>query len=453
MLLLLFNSYIHIPRVESAHSVFKSEMDSRNNRLDTCLEHIHRMLRDEFRQLMASLEQSRIRIQNKVRNLPIFRFLLNKVSHHCISMLLETFNVVCSGDYDPYCTNCYTRATYGIPCLHEVAIIAHEGRAFMETDVHVFWRQIHWFDDADNEPSDPRHVDVNEVAVDDLQEAIQSGELTDHEIMQIGTIWRTLRDPETIMLEAPDTNPNPKGRPKKGTNERRRSSFEYTREAMAKAREERERKRAAEVTVEEEEEEAPEEAADDDDVVEEVGANETPILTYPEVVIGKYEFGSNNFENFMVPYVECLVDVQGDGNCGFRALAVLLGRGEDKWPQIRRSMMKELRNHPDRYEIFLNFETLNHEQMMEKLRWFRQKVLAPSKHWMIMPICGALFATIYQCPLVYLDWNAASTILPLSKQKPPKGSPAPGSIGFIARDTVYHHYVAVSIIYLMNLKY
>nr|GEY98878.1 hypothetical protein [Tanacetum cinerariifolium] len=33
--------------------------------------------------------------------------------------------------------------------------------------------------------------------------------------------------------------------------------------------------------------------------------------------------------------IQCLQDVRGDGNCGFRSVAVALGLSEDQWPQIR----------------------------------------------------------------------------------------------------------------------
>ncbi|TDH71161.1 hypothetical protein CCR75_008548 [Bremia lactucae] len=39
---------------------------------------------------------------------------------------------------------------------------------------------------------------------------------------------------------------------------------------------------------------------------------------------------------------EVALDVDGDGNCGFRAIAVAPGRSEFNWPAIRKELAKEL---------------------------------------------------------------------------------------------------------------
>ena len=90
--------------------------------------------------------------------------------------------------------------------------------------------------------------------------------------------------------------------------------------------------------------------------------------------------------------------------------------------------------------------------MLRRLNWLVPNVLAPSDYWMEMPLCGALFATIYQCTLVFLDWKAAHISLPLTKKTAAEGAPTPGSILFIAFDYSCSHYLAVSVIYFHQLK-
>ncbi|XP_028075130.1 protein FAR1-RELATED SEQUENCE 3-like [Camellia sinensis] len=51
------------------------------------------------------------------------------------------------------------------------------------------------------------------------------------------------------------------------------------------------------------------------------------------------------FEQFskkLRPYIRHIKDVQADGNCGFRAIAGLIGLGEDDWQQVRRNLLTEL---------------------------------------------------------------------------------------------------------------
>ena len=42
------------------------------------------------------------------------------------------------------------------------------------------------------------------------------------------------------------------------------------------------------------------------------------------------------------PYIQHIKDVKADGNCGFRAIADLLGFGEDGWLHVRKDLLLEL---------------------------------------------------------------------------------------------------------------
>lgn len=43
----------------------------------------------------------------------------------------------------------------------------------------------------------------------------------------------------------------------------------------------------------------------------------------------------SQFPAFLHPYIDDIIDVGDDENCGFRAIATLLGWGEDSWHFIR----------------------------------------------------------------------------------------------------------------------
>jgi len=67
---------------------------------------------------------------------------------------------------------------------------------------------------------------------------------------------------------------------------------------------------------------------------------------------------------FMVPFIEKVVDVIGDGHCGFRAIAEFMGLTEESRIMIRHNLIKELKDHrydyvrvyagEDRYNYILN---------------------------------------------------------------------------------------------------
>ena len=47
--------------------------------------------------------------------------------------------------------------------------------------------------------------------------------------------------------------------------------------------------------------------------------------------------------------IENIVDVKVDGNCGYRAVAALLGMGEDSWSLVHNHLLKELAKWFDEY--------------------------------------------------------------------------------------------------------
>ncbi|KAI5405221.1 hypothetical protein KIW84_052119, partial [Lathyrus oleraceus] len=48
------------------------------------------------------------------------------------------------------------------------------------------------------------------------------------------------------------------------------------------------------------------------------------------------------FSNHIRSYIEDVVNVESDGNCGFRVIASLHGYGEDGWPMVRRELGLEI---------------------------------------------------------------------------------------------------------------
>jgi hypothetical protein len=51
----------------------------------------------------------------------------------------------------------------------------------------------------------------------------------------------------------------------------------------------------------------------------------------------------------MPDYFEDVINVKGDGNCGFRAIALVLGKGEEDHIMIRLDLITELNRNRARY--------------------------------------------------------------------------------------------------------
>ncbi|KAH1215918.1 hypothetical protein GmHk_13G036960 [Glycine max] len=69
--------------------------------------------------------------------------------------------------------------------------------------------------------------------------------------------------------------------------------------------------------------------------------------------------------------IENIVNVKVDGNCGYRAIAALLGMGEDSWSLIRNHFLKELAKWSDKYINLLGgidkFEELKRSLLVDGL--------------------------------------------------------------------------------------
>ncbi|KAH1246830.1 hypothetical protein GmHk_06G016840 [Glycine max] len=50
----------------------------------------------------------------------------------------------------------------------------------------------------------------------------------------------------------------------------------------------------------------------------------------------------DQFQPFMHDFIDKIVDVKADGNCGYRSVASLLGMGQDSWSGVRNYLLKEL---------------------------------------------------------------------------------------------------------------
>ncbi|KAL8457636.1 hypothetical protein ACS0TY_035485 [Phlomoides rotata] len=95
--------------------------------------------------------------------------------------------------------------------------------------------------------------------------------------------------------------------------------------------------------------------------------------------------------------VECK-DVKGDGHCGFRVVAALMGFGEDNWAK---GVFKE----DDRVMDILN-----------ALNCFTET--AQYKHWFHLPYMGYLVASTYNVAFITLSNAVSLTFLPLRSAVP-----------------------------------
>ncbi|CAG8787781.1 2477_t:CDS:2 [Dentiscutata erythropus] len=117
-----------------------------------------------------------------------------------------------------------------------------------------------------------------------------------------------------------------------------------------------------------------------------------------------------NVPKFMQEHILSYINVHGDGNCGFRAIATSLEIPEDEWPVIRQSIFNELTNRKSHYiQLFLEGET-EYNNVISIVQW--EKGLCSIDYWMIMPSFGYPIANAFQRPVHYFSRHQCLTFLP-----------------------------------------
>ncbi|XP_058769861.1 uncharacterized protein LOC131643332 [Vicia villosa] len=96
---------------------------------------------------------------------------------------------------------------------------------------------------------------------------------------------------------------------------------------------------------------------------------------------------------FMHKYIKQIINVLGDGNCGYQAVSALLGNGEDSHTLIRHQLIQEFKTHKDSYTQLYG-EEVNFEAVYDAIvPWLG--AYAPVSKWMRFPEMRHLIACAY----------------------------------------------------------
>ncbi|RKF64239.1 hypothetical protein OnM2_020097, partial [Erysiphe neolycopersici] len=99
----------------------------------------------------------------------------------------------------------------------------------------------------------------------------------------------------------------------------------------------------------------------------------------------------------LIPFIISVKDVSGDGNCGYQALAICMGRPEDDWKHIRQELFNEITS---RFE-FYNRQSQEHFGNLQEIldHLVTEESPVGKSYWMRMPQLGDGIANAYQRPV------------------------------------------------------
>ncbi|KAJ9563169.1 hypothetical protein OSB04_008329 [Centaurea solstitialis] len=440
-------------RVESQHAKLKRYLDSSKSDLETTVTYIHQVIQSQVTSIKASVEQSKIVFRHRFKDLH-FDELRGFVSSHALDIIFKEYDrAKVVGSLAENC-GCQLRTSHGLPCAHEQSMYLHKRQPIPLDSLDLFWRKLDLSPCISMKDDDIGCEAELEMLNAQFKKQSRSGKRS---------LLRKLMEiiaPSTTLVREPATHTATRGRPSLKTQSFRKMRAEKPPEPQASRRrscssapkvgeykeparhssffknlnEEAPRHSSFFMDLNEEaprhssffmdlNEEPPRDSSFFMDLNEEPPRDSSFFMDLNEEPLGQcsYHFESNEIPSkrdsylwkqiptLFHPYITKIQDVRGDGNCGFRSIAVWLGYGEDQWPYVRRELLDELESSYSRYSrVFYGIEEIH-----TSLSFWESP--APEQHWMTMPETGILIANTFGVIFQLLTIKGSMTCFPLWK--------------------------------------
>ncbi|XP_028068917.1 uncharacterized protein LOC114271500 [Camellia sinensis] len=369
-----FNNYSEAIKVESAHARLNSQLGSSQTTFEISFQKIHCLLKLQHIQVKASFEKSLTTVQHQFKHSQ-FRELWGNVFICALEYVLAESKRENSVGIDVAACGCVLRCTHDLPCAHEIANYMKQGHLIPLSSIHVEKLEL---------------TCIPELELI-LQRFNESDIATQLDMLKK---LREIANPSSTFLIEPNVKPNPRRGHKKIDISCHRDlcAFELVDDGHDSQStldsSQSKKKRALKVHEKKW------------NIKTKTYRTKTSL---PSAYVG-------DLPPMLMPFIKLMKDVDGDENCGFRAITDLLDLGENDWVQAKRDLLLELNNHGDEYVILYE----SHERVKELTHIFSYFEDSPSFYrWMTMLDMGHLIASFYNVVLYHLSLQQCLTFLPL----------------------------------------
>ncbi|XP_062021027.1 PKS-NRPS hybrid synthetase cheA-like [Rosa rugosa] len=384
------NNYMHLGaktsnRAESAHAKLKRELRSSQLDFNVSWEHIHSLLCLHHTKVKASFEKSRCFVQHEFKH-AYLRELIGFVSIAALNKIVYEANKADDITSELASCNCAIRKTHGLPCAHEIAEYKHCDSPIPITSVHHHWRKLEIgaiVEDSKVHEKVPLKERLAEWAEEQNEDTRR----------QILVKIDELINPTSTLLREPAEKRKTKGRPSKEDSGTRRlpSGFEIINTLLSERETysplpsvQKVSRKSNTKTSNDHSEKSKEDKLAQKDMRFELTQKYTT----------QFIFG-------MRPYIIGSMDVENDGNCGFRVVASALGFGRKHWRKVRIDLLNELKGTPELYEALYGGQSAV-DKLCKRSNHSASNI-APKWKWMDLPDMGHLIATCYGVVVVNLS--------------------------------------------------
>ncbi|GJR48018.1 putative ribonuclease H-like domain-containing protein [Tanacetum coccineum] len=288
---------------------------------------------------------------------------------------------------------CQLRASYGLPCSHELLFYDIQGQSIPIERVDIFWRTLYvpW-------PVTPED-DLNcQNGVQNFQNALSK--VTTFVKKNWLTKLRGIHEPESVSILEPVVHKNTRGRP--STKDKKKQTNQFVTQNADPHRQQTSQFVPPVADPSRRSYSKPTKVPD---------LNQEPARHSSYV---RQMTQSNNLIDYIPeifrPHILRINNVEGDGNCGFRSVAVGIDLRENMWPAIRQNLLQALDNYEMLFtEMWLSdgFQRIRHTVDHFGLG------IAPRDKWMCMPDTGLVIASLYNQPVIFISPEQSNMCFPL----------------------------------------
>ncbi|GAU25032.1 hypothetical protein TSUD_155060 [Trifolium subterraneum] len=383
-------------RAESAHWSLKRILQDSMGDICSVWEAASSMITLQHNEIKASFERSIFKKEHR-HNTRLYVHLRGHVSRHALSHIVDEFDRVKYVGIDKCSCRCIIRTTHGLPCACELAKYSMMPCAIPLDAIHIIWRKLNFFDDEFSKSSELSLKPEIDALIRRFDELDMSGKIA------LKSKVHEIAFPITTSMCPPPDKAKHKGAPKKvkrkvlkreKSTKRNPSWWEHvdaTMESQSSVQKPTPRPSTQKLT--------PRPSVNK--------INKPRVLPF-----------MNWIPKEVHHFIDDVLDVGPDGNCGYRAIGALLGRGEDSWPLIRQECFVELNEWKEEYARMFGGEDYV-QSMMQSL--YVDKYATRDK-WMTLPAMGHVIASKYNIILVSLSVHMPMTFFPLRNTLSPSSN-------------------------------
>ncbi|XP_058726299.1 uncharacterized protein LOC131597631 [Vicia villosa] len=353
-----------------------------------CWEAMNDNIKIQVGNIRASFQKSFYEVEH-AHTSPFYSNLRGSVSRAALRQIAEEWLRIDMVGTDTQKCGCTHRKVYGLPCACELGRYTLSGDAIPIEAIHIHWRKLSMKGNQDIDADDGSEIDMTN-AIDEIWKMWRSLDVVGKRALK-SRVCEIAYPTTTKMCPPPEKIKTKGGVKKKGKRPvgydvyRDPSGYEYVDQSHLSSQKSSKR-----------------------------------LYSQLSQTSKNREFDKYivQFPDYIRPFIDDIVDVMDDGNCGFRAIASLHGYGTDGWSMVRRDLEKEIIGPRSKlYEDLFGqrLPTVRSSLVIENLGQ------QPPNKWMTLPELGYVIANRYNVVLVSLG-HLSLSYFPMTSAHSPNAS-------------------------------